>query len=141
MKNVIPAAIDLQVYVGGDWRKKRHDGGLDVVPYDEQMKDAGPYISGAEGWYLFITRDVQGAIDAWLHDLDVISRIEDEQDVRLHKGWFFYNLGRAFHWQGEHVQAGDYFEKARAEDRLTYGSQEAGKFPAAANIGEQAVPA
>lgn len=118
MKSKFKDAKDWNIVVWGDWRTK--DGKPSKYRPDEGLKEI--HITGGEGMYWFFKEEFDQAIECWLNDLELIKKVENEEKRRIHKGLFYYQIGRAYELLGFYDHsAKEYYTKAYEEDKKSYG--------------------
>ena len=125
MKGIFTDSKDWDIVVIGDWRDKNGK----TTGYDEKLGEKLIFISGGEGTYYFMRGQYDFAISSWMGDLQLIKKIEKAEDVRYHKGWFYYHLGIAHQEMDNLIEARNYLRLAKQQDKISYGKL-ANTFPA-----------
>ena len=125
----IKGTDDWLLLVGGDLRPQSEGGiGDGNYPGKEQNKVA-VFFSGGCGLYHFSQGEWDEAIESWVEELYIVERAEVTEGRRLHKGWFYFMLAKAYHNSGLYEHGQEYMEKAKEEDHISYGDNAVG-FPA-----------
>ena len=125
MKGFYKDSKEWEIVVIGDWRDKNGK----TTGYDEDLADKRIFISGGQGMYFFMRGDNDFAIYCWMNDLQLIKKIEKQQGVRFHKGWFYYQLGISHQNMNHIIEARNYLRLAKQQDIIAYGKK-AKTFPA-----------
>lgn len=118
--------------VWGDWRTA--DG--KPARYVPEEVDPQIFITGGVGFFYFFRKSFRAAISAWIDDLTVIALLEEEENRRVHKGLFYYQIGLSYIYLSKDTnydfllsEALKYMKLALIEDQLSYG-RKANSFPA-----------
>ena len=92
MKGIFDDSKNWNIVVIGDWRDKNGK----TEGYDEKLADKLIFISGGTGMYFYFKGEFRRAIHQWKRNLELIKKIEKEENTRFHKGWFYYQIAIAY---------------------------------------------
>lgn len=117
MKSIFNDLQDWKYFVTGDWRDEK---GKVIVPKKHEGKTV--VFGGGLGFYYFAHGKFNKAIKVWEESIRVIRKIEKEENIRFHKGWYFFQIYLCYR-NLESIEADKWLKLAQEEDRISYGKK------------------